>query len=105
MRATLQSALLAVAIMLLASGTAAAQAISHASGLEQSIGALMAAFPGGEPIAATFLCIAGGTLLLRLTKWLALALTFATFGFLAVALLITVEPDILAKIAEAVDRS
>jgi hypothetical protein len=83
---------------------ALAQSLADGRGMEP-LGSVMAAFPGGESLAITAFCIAAGTLLLRLTKWLGLALTFATFGFLAVVLLLAVEPRALARLIEAVTLS
>jgi hypothetical protein len=105
MRATVWQVFCEVAVLLVLPPSALAQAQSAPPELAQSASALMSAFPGGEPIALTVLSIAAGTLLLRLTKWLGLALTFATLGFLAVALLIAVEPQVLARFIAAVRHS
>lgn len=81
---------------------ASAQAPGDATFVEQSLSAYIAAFPGGEAVAITVLCIAAGTLLLRLTRWFGLLMTVATFGFVGVMLLLAYEPGALTRIVEAV---
>ena len=96
--------ILMVWAMALAAGPASAQTLDSQA-LEPSLGRLLAGFPAGEPLATTAVCIVAGTLLLRLTRWLGLALTVATFGFIAVLVLLATEPQALAYIIEAVRHS
>jgi len=90
--------------MALAAEPASAQTLSS-QGLEPSLALFRAGFPASEPLAIAACCIVAGTLLLRLTRWLGLALTVATFGFIAVLLLLATEPQALAYVIEAVRRS
>lgn len=91
--------------LLAAMSAPAAAAVSAGQGFEQSLGGLLAGFPGGEPLAITALAIAIGTLLLRLTKLLGLVMTVAAAGVLGVIVLMTVEPQMLARLVAAVTQS
>jgi hypothetical protein len=100
MRVKMRLSAFLILLIGLGSAPAFAQALSSAS-VEQSLAAFLGSFPGGEQLAITAICIAAGTFLLRLTKWLGLALTFATFGFLAVALLLAAQPQALARLFDS----
>lgn len=98
--------MLVVSLPLVAGASAAsAQAFAATTFVEQSLSAYIAAFPGGEAVATTVLCIAAGTLLLRLTRWFGLLMTVATFGFVGVVLLLAYEPGALTRIVEAIRLS
>ncbi len=105
MRAKVWSTLLASLSFVTAASAASAQALGDTTILKQSLSAYIAAFPGGEAVAITALCIAAGTLLLRLTRWFGLLMTVATFGFVGVVLLLAYEPGALTRIVEAVRLS
>lgn len=105
MRAEFGLGLLLWTTMTTAAGPAPAQSLTDTGvAVDQTLSSLFAGLPVGEPIAITAFCIAAGTLLLRLTKWLGLLLTVATFGFLGVVLLLAYEPGALTRIVEAVTR-
>lgn len=91
--------------ILAATGAPASAAVSAAQGFEQSLGGMLAGFPGGEPVAIAAIAIAIGTLLLRLTKLLGLVATVAAAGILGVIVLMAVEPQMLARLVEAVTQS
>jgi hypothetical protein len=101
-----KSSWLLASIMLLSamSGPATA-AVPAGQNFEQSLGGLLAGFPGGEPLAATTIAIALGALLLRLTRLLGLLLTVTAAGVLGVVVLMAVEPQMLARLVEAATRS
>ena len=102
MRAEVWSVLLASLSLITGASAASAQTFGDITLIEQSLSAYIAAFPGGEAVAITVLCIAAGTLLLRLTRWFGLLMTVATFGFAGVVLLLAFEPGALTRIVEAV---
>lgn len=93
------------ALALVATCVPAAAAVTAGDGFERSMGELLTSFPGGEPLAVTALAIAIGTLILRVTKLFGLLLTVMIAGAVGVAVLMAIEPQVLARLVEAVTQS
>ncbi|MEZ5924825.1 MAG: hypothetical protein R3D57_10640 [Hyphomicrobiaceae bacterium] len=101
MRVDVRWLILGLLVAAAGAAPAAAQSLDGGSAAGHGVSAILSAFPGGQSLAITTICVVAGTILLRLTRWLGMVLTAVTCGFLAVVLVLAVEPQALTRLVQA----